>query len=215
MNKPNRNIPNIILFGLCGSGKSSIGVSLSQRLGYGFLDLDDWIEKSEKKSVLDIFNEKGEKYFRRKEMEAISAIKSINSHVISLGGGALLGEQNWRVISSLGISIWINVPPTRISKRLVKNQEELKKRPLLADLLEEELVEIREQKLLKRLGLQLSSRQERFAEASIIYSDSYASSDEAARRIKQLVDDCHYRKNFKRRNTKDKLRNKETRQEGP
>lgn len=127
-------ISNIILIGLPGCGKSSVGRELARKLGLGFFDLDENIEKEDQADILTIFQQKGEKYFREKEEENISSLAFIKNHVISVGGGAILSNKNRQVISSLGLTVWLNVPISIIVRRLFKSSSELKKRPFFTEL---------------------------------------------------------------------------------
>lgn len=183
-----KNLKNIILTGICGSGKSAVGKQLARRIGFGYLDLDDWIEKSEKKSIHKIFKDHGEAYFRKKETEALSSIKSAVSQVIALGGGAMQAEQNLDLISELGVTIWLQVSPKAIAKRFASHPEELKKRPLLADIASVENAVERESMLVNRLTDQLRDRREGFEQSLMCFNDSFATNDEAASRIKQLLE---------------------------
>ncbi|NRA43627.1 MAG: AAA family ATPase [Oligoflexales bacterium] len=183
-----KNFKNIILTGICGSGKTAIGKQLARRLGFGYLDLDDWIEKSEKKTIPRIFKDHGEAYFRKKETEALSSIKSAVSQVISLGGGAMQAEQNWELIDGLGVTVWLQVSPNAIAKRFASHPEELKKRPLLSDIAGVADTSEREQLLVDRLTSQLQDRREGFEHSHLCFNDSFATNDEAANRIKQLLE---------------------------
>ncbi|MFK7823060.1 MAG: shikimate kinase [Oligoflexales bacterium] len=183
-----KNLKNIILTGICGSGKTAIGKQLARRLGFGYLDLDDWIEKSEKKSIKNIFKDHGEDYFRKKETEALSSIKSAVSQVISLGGGTMQADQNLDLIEDLGVTVWLQVSPSAIAKRFASHPEELKKRPLLSDIANVGNMKEREELLMDRLTSQLKERLEGFEHSSLCFNDSFATNDEAANRIKQLLE---------------------------
>ena len=179
---------NIILVGNTGSGKSSVGRQLAARMGYGFLDIDQWIEKSEKSSVSSIFLKKGESYFRSKESEVLATISQINSHVIATGAGIQKDEGNTKLIQSLGTTIWLNVPTQIIVKRLLRDADELKKRPLLSDLEDNDNPGEREQVLIEKLEKQLQQREASYRLADIVFSDRYASCEDASRCIlKELL----------------------------
>ena len=193
-----KSFKNIILTGICGSGKTAIGKQLARRLGFGYLDLDDWIEKSEKKSIDKIFKDHGEAYFRERETEALSSIKSAVSQVISLGGGAMQAEQNWGLIDDLGVTIWLQVSPGTIAKRFASHPDELKKRPLLSDIATVKDSSEREQLLVDRLTSQLNSRREGFEHSHLCFTDSFATNDEAANRIKQLLESKEGQRLFKK-----------------
>ena len=81
---------NLVLLGMMGSGKSTIGLSLSKKLNANFFDIDKIIELEQNMKINEIFEKKGEKFFRNLEEETtLNALKSNNS-IISLGGGSWL-----------------------------------------------------------------------------------------------------------------------------
>ena len=81
---------NLVLIGMMGSGKSSIGKILSKKLEFEFIDTDNKIEEIEKKTISEIFKKNGEKYFRN--IDEVSSLKSLqlNNKVIALGGGGYI-----------------------------------------------------------------------------------------------------------------------------
>ena len=83
---------NLVLVGMMGSGKSSIGKILSKRLEFEFIDTDNKIEEMEKKTISEIFKKNGEKYFRN--IEEVISLKSLqlNNKVIALGGGGYINS---------------------------------------------------------------------------------------------------------------------------
>ena len=80
---------NLILTGVSASGKSTVGRQLAKLLGMGFLDLDELIEKSQGKTINEIFSADGEAAFREMEARMLESLQSIRSHVVAVGGGAL------------------------------------------------------------------------------------------------------------------------------
>ena len=118
---------SLVLTGMMGVGKSTIGKSLANKLNYTFIDVDKIIENNEGCSIIHIFKNKSENYFRKIENEvSIKELKRKNS-VISLGGGAFLNKSIRRLVKDLTISFWLDVDVNELTKRL-KNT---KKRPLL------------------------------------------------------------------------------------
>ena len=84
---------NLVLLGMMGSGKSSIGLIVSKKLNIEFIDVDDEIEKKLNMKISKIFENKGEKYFRKIEEEITLKILKNKKTVISLGGGAFLNNK--------------------------------------------------------------------------------------------------------------------------
>ena len=100
---------NIILIGMPGSGKSTIGKALAEKLGRDFIDTDDVI--TEKHGIIsDIFATKGEKYFRDIETEAVKETAKKGGIVIATGGGAILRKENVRALRQNGIIFFLNRP---------------------------------------------------------------------------------------------------------
>ena len=84
---------NIVLIGMMGAGKTTIGFKLAKKLNYRFIDIDSEIEKLEKQKIIDIFNLKGESYFRRIEEKISLDNLDRNNTIISLGGGAFINDK--------------------------------------------------------------------------------------------------------------------------
>ncbi len=127
---------------MMGSGKSTIGKSLSNRLNTKFIDIDNAIEKKLSLSISQIFESKGEDFFRDKERE--ETIKALNNEnmVIALGGGAFMDETIRENIKKSSFSVWLDVDIDEIFKRTKEN----KKRPLLKNISKESLEELYEER---------------------------------------------------------------------
>ena len=133
----------LVLTGMMGSGKTSIGRYIAGRLGFVFVDIDSEIEKSEKKTISDIFEQNGEEYFR--EIEAYKIKKTVDENfVISLGGGAFENEETRDFLLANSNVVYLKTSPNEILNR-IKNSVS---RPLLKDNMNldriRELINIRE-----------------------------------------------------------------------
>ena len=130
---------NLVLLGMMGSGKSTIGLSLSKRLNTNFFDIDKIIEREENMKVNEIFEKKGEKFFRSLEEKiTLSVLKSKNS-IISLGGGSWLNEKIRKETNiNNNVSFWLNWDTSVILERIKKNN----KRPLIKNLNDSEIVKL-------------------------------------------------------------------------
>ena len=117
---------NLVLVGMMGSGKSSIGKILSKKLEFEFIDTDMKIEKIEKKTISEIFKISGEKYFRN--IEEVISLKylKLNNKVIALGGGGYINPTIRKYVLKRCISIWLDWKHEILINR-IKNS---KKRPL-------------------------------------------------------------------------------------
>ena len=119
---------NLVLTGMMGVGKSTIGKSLADRLSFSFVDIDKLIETKEGSSINLIFRNKSENYFRRLEnIVSLEELKKSDS-VISLGGGAFLNNAIRRAVKYSSVSFWLDVDIDELTKRLNKT----KRRPLLS-----------------------------------------------------------------------------------
>jgi shikimate kinase len=108
----------IFLVGFMGSGKTTVGRLLAERLDYRFIDLDDRIVDRAGKPITRIFAEDGEDAFRRQESDLLCSLMNERGAVISLGGGTFVSEGNRRVIKEHGVSIWLDCPFDVIMQRL-------------------------------------------------------------------------------------------------
>ena len=122
----------IVLLGYMASGKSAIGRIVAKENKMCFIDLDDFIEEKEKLSILEIFEQKGEIYFRKKEGEYLIELLNLSeNYIISLGGGTPCYGNNMEEIIKKSISFYLNASINTIFNR-IKN--ETSKRPLVASL---------------------------------------------------------------------------------
>jgi shikimate kinase/peroxiredoxin family protein len=115
---PESNIGAIFLVGFMGSGKTTVGRLLAERLHRRFIDLDDWIVERAGKPITRIFGEDGEEAFRQLESELLREVAKEQNAIISLGGGAFVSEANRRVVKVHGVSVWLDCSFDMILKRL-------------------------------------------------------------------------------------------------
>jgi shikimate kinase len=117
-----KRTPGIYLVGFMGSGKTTIGRMLAERLGWRFADLDEDIEAQQGVSIADIFETRGEAEFRRIESEAIRArvrtIERGHPTVVALGGGAFIDPANFELLEHNGITIWLDCPFEVLRRRV-------------------------------------------------------------------------------------------------
>lgn len=123
----------IFLVGFMGAGKSAIGARLARALKRKFIDLDERIESQEGKTIRQIFDQKGEPYFRRIEHDVLLSLEP-DEAVVALGGGAFCFQANRKYIRQRGPSIWLDAPLELILERgampdrpLFKSPEEVSK----------------------------------------------------------------------------------------
>ena len=118
---------SLYLIGMMGSGKTSTGRPLAERLGYGFVDADAVIEQAAGCSISEIFQRDGEPEFRALERQVLNSISQRHSLVVATGGGVVTQKENWGLLHS-GIVIWLDVVQEQLLKRL---QADRTVRPLL------------------------------------------------------------------------------------
>ncbi len=119
------------LLGLMGSGKSFWADRLGKLLNVPAFHLDDEIERSEQKTIAQIFAEKGEEYFRNKETEVLKSFADKNNFILSVGGGTPCFNDNMDWMNANGSTIWIDEPLETIEKRLLTEKSH---RPLIANI---------------------------------------------------------------------------------
>ena len=118
---------SLYLVGMMGSGKTSTGRPLAERLGYGFVDADAVIEQVAGCTISEIFERDGEEEFRSLETQVMRSISERHSLVVATGGGVVTRTENWGMMHQ-GIVIWLDVERRQLLQRL---QSDSTQRPLL------------------------------------------------------------------------------------
>jgi shikimate kinase len=108
---------NVYLIGMMGSGKSTVGNILAQKLNYRFFDTDVLIEKVAGKPIPEIFATEGEDYFRDLETQILKEVSTYRSSAIATGGGIIQKPINWSYLRQ-GLIIWLDVDLEILKKRL-------------------------------------------------------------------------------------------------
>ena len=129
---------NIVLIGMMAAGKTTIGSKLAKKLNYNFFDVDCEIEKLENNKIINIFENKGESYFRKVEERLSLNFVEKNNCVISLGGGAFINENIRKKIQKNSHSFWLNWKIRTILDRISKN----KNRPIALNLSNKDLADL-------------------------------------------------------------------------
>jgi len=126
---------NIVLIGMMGSGKSTIGYLLSKSINLKHVDIDKLIEKETGLKIYDIFEKKGEEYFRNLEEKITLKLLKNKKNIISLGGGGFINKNIRKEVLNNNISFWLNWRSSTIIQRILKS----KKRPLTKNATENDL----------------------------------------------------------------------------
>jgi shikimate kinase len=165
----------IFLIGFMGSGKTHWARLLSAKLGLSFFDLDTVIVEQEKRSVANIFSEKGEEYFRYKETEALERIVSgQDGFILSCGGGTPCFFNNIEFMKKSGKVIWLNTSTDVLKQRLLR---ERKSRPLIREVAESELG--------RYIVRKLSERRMYYQQADVTVNEESITLDELIRLLFQ------------------------------
>ena len=146
---------NVFLLGFMGSGKSVVGRLLAEALGKVFVDTDCYIEASVGQGIEQIVSEYGEENFRHKEQRFLQSLERKQNLVLACGGGMPCYGDNMRLISDLGASVFLDVSPQTLCKRLLNGKN--KGRFLLQNLLPSELPIFIETKLHQRMPFYIKS----------------------------------------------------------
>ena len=134
---------NLVLLGMMGSGKSTIGYLLSKNLNLEFYDIDSIIEKQDGRKIAEIFNTEGEDFFRKLEEKVSIKILKLENKVVSLGGGAFLNENIRKEVLSNNVSFWLNWKSSTLIRRIKRN----KKRPIAYNSNENEIKKLISERL--------------------------------------------------------------------
>ena len=118
---------SVVLVGMMGAGKSSLGRRLAARLGIRFVDADTEIEKAAGMSIPDIFSTRGEAEFRAGEAKVIARLLDEGPQVLATGGGAFMHPETRQNIKRTGISIWLKAELPVLMRRVMRRDN----RPLL------------------------------------------------------------------------------------
>jgi shikimate kinase len=129
---------SVVLVGMMGAGKSSIGRRLSARLGIPFVDADTEIESAAGMTIPEIFQKHGEPYFRAGEARVIARLLDGEAKVLATGGGAVIDPHTRGLIAEKGVSIWLNADIDILIKRTKRRSD----RPLVDKI--KELLPVRE-----------------------------------------------------------------------
>jgi shikimate kinase len=165
----------IYVIGFMGSGKSTAGKSLAKKLGMEFTDLDSVIEETEGLKVREIFNTKGEDYFREKEASCLRALGKKKNIVVSCGGGTPCFHQNMDYMSSDGTVVYLKMSPAALASRLSSDRGQ---RPLIKGVAPADLPAFIEEKL--------SSREIYYLKAHVIADGLSPCIDSIAEMIRKL-----------------------------
>lgn len=145
----------VFLVGYMGCGKTTIGSKLAKKLHYDFLDLDDFIERSENRTIAKIFKQEGEAGFRGLEQKHLTILKEYNNIVVSTGGGTPCFYDNMDFMNQHGITVYLDMDVNSLCFRLKHGQ---KTRPLIEGKYDSELKKFVSQHLSERIAYYQQSK---------------------------------------------------------
>ncbi|WP_159887642.1 shikimate kinase [Paenibacillus puerhi] len=131
---------NLVLIGMMGTGKSTVGVELARRLRFSFVDSDSAVEENQGMTIKEMFARHGEPFFREAESAAVAAIMERFDQVVATGGGAVLAEANRSAMKAGGFVVALAAGADTIIRRVSEDRS----RPLLQGDLEERVRTIME-----------------------------------------------------------------------
>lgn len=156
-----------------GSGKSTLGKQLANKIGYRFMDMDSMIEKTSGLTIPEIFSEYGEEIFRKWEHDILNELLVEDNIVVATGGGAPCHHNHMQMMNQNGITIYIHLLPGSIKERLSSSST---KRPLIEGKSGDELLEY--------ITAKLEERESWYNMAQIIVEGLDLKVDELLTRIK-------------------------------
>ena len=171
LHKINKKL-NISLCGMMGSGKSTIGKILANKLDYNFVDVDKMIENNAGKTIKKIFEEDGEKYFRDLEEKITINILENKETIVSLGGGAIINKNIRNTIKKNSYNIYLNVDVDILIYRLQNS----KTRPL-----------IYKKNIKKELNNLISIREKFYLKADLIVKNEKKIIETTEKIIKKII----------------------------
>ncbi len=123
--------PHLLLVGMMGAGKSTVGRLVAERLGWGFLDSDAEVEARCGCSVAELWQQRGEAAFRHQERRVLAeGLRRARPTVVSVAGGAVLHPDTRRLLRLSGTVVWLRAQPATLAARVARQEGQ---RPLLAD----------------------------------------------------------------------------------
>ncbi len=127
----------VFIWGMPGSGKTTLGKKLAKQLNFEWIDSDNYIELNEGKSISEIFEKEGEEYFRQLELKSLREFLKLNKVLVSCGGGFPVFNENYKIMLNNAFCIYLKADIGLLNRRLLDQNN---KRPLLSALNGEQIL---------------------------------------------------------------------------
>lgn len=118
MSRAVERVERVVLVGFMGAGKSTVGRRLAQQLGWGFLDLDTWIEERHRSRIAELFARHGEAWFRDEERAAAERAAALKRVVVAAGGGAFVQPATRAILQRGALTVYLQVAPATLLRRI-------------------------------------------------------------------------------------------------
>lgn len=167
----------VYLIGFMASGKTTVGKELAHALGFKFVDLDEYIEVKHKRTVKQIFETKGEEYFRIAENEALKEVSSFNGDfVVSSGGGTSCFYNSMDYMNRVGMTVYLRMDVSTLVSRLINEKVT---RPLLQDKTKDELNDY--------IIRVLDERKKYYEKAKVVVDADYSNPQDLSKMLKEII----------------------------
>ena len=172
----------VFLIGYMGCGKTTLGEVLARQMHLRFIDLDEFIEQRCSMSVVEIFDNRGEAFFREMETDALQEVAAMADVIVSCGGGTPCQGDNMAIMNASGITVWLTTSPERITARLLLPEQKCK-RPKINTLPPDEVLPL--------VRAELKARYPHYSQAQLQFDSTDIETAEAtertARRLSRLL----------------------------
>ncbi len=188
-------IKRIYLTGFMTCGKSTLGKIIANCLGWDFFDLDVEISKDKKQTITEIFETKGEKYFREIESQKLRNLSNHKNVIISLGGGTLINDANVKFIKENGHLVYLRVDPEVIYTRIKKKTD----RPLFKEFV---LAENSKEEFLVKINSMLKEREPYYYQADMVFDVDNSPIGKTVDRFTKIINKVIIEKNSNKYSSK-------------
>jgi len=117
----------VFLIGYMGCGKTTLGEALAHHMGLRYIDLDEYIERQQGQTIVDLFAAVGESRFRQMEATALREVAALTDVIVGCGGGTPCHSDNMSLMNDVGVTVWLTTTAERITARLLLPEQKAKR----------------------------------------------------------------------------------------